>query len=130
MSCMDSEFESMIGLKKLSAVWRTRNDSSGENGIGFVLDNVAYIAWEDESDGYRSCMDRLQKEDGVVVPDSAFFAEQSVMATAEEDGNLLILTCVISGKQVMSVGTINYDDYYPMFTDEWMPQNLAANSVE
>ncbi len=95
----------------------------------FVLDGKTYTAIEDPSDGYRSHMRELQ-EGGVV---RNRFAPQRVVCrhrrTYEYGGesDVLVMTDVVTGKDVLTIGTENTDDYYPYFVADFSPENMACN---
>jgi hypothetical protein len=48
----------LVGLHTLSAV--ETGYAKDKNYISFILDGKTYTAWEDECDGFRSCMEALE----------------------------------------------------------------------
>jgi hypothetical protein len=97
-----------------------------------VLDGVIYIASEDPSDGYRSCLDRV-----IVSPSAEMtntFPPIRVLARKKEPGSCsddtLELVDLVTGKVVMEVGTDNTDDYYPSFVSNFSPENMATNQTK
>jgi hypothetical protein len=96
--------------------------------LTFVLDNKAYCAIEDPSDGYRSCM-----QDIVEVPVDRVknrFTPVPVMAThltkKRGDCDILVLTDLNATVVYLEVGTDNTDDYYPSFVWYFDPKTLTA----
>lgn len=133
--------DELIGEHKLSGVdYGTilPNDDNhfweAANTCTFILDNKTYIAVEDPSDGYRSSLAYLAEEDVEVkntfvphsvigkysdgTPDKAFVCE-----------DILTLTDVITGREVLEIGTCDVDDYYPSFVANFNPQALAINTT-
>jgi hypothetical protein len=97
--------------------------------IRFVLDGKTYMAVEDPNDGYRSSMRNIEESDSVV---SNTFPGVEVMAFMKKDaayGNddVLELMDTKNGKTILSVGTGNFDDYYPYWVAEFTPENMAIN---
>ena len=118
-SCLldkDITLEDLVVRHYLSGV-----DFDG-NDIIFVLDDIAFIAKENPHDGYRSSMDELDIHIGIVK--NRF---ENVQVIAELNGGVLSLIDCDNKKEVLRVGTENWDDYYPCFKNEWMPENLSLN---
>ena len=136
----DVDLESLVGEHELSGVDMgkttvTRYGSTEEaNNISFVLDGIVYTATEDPDDGYRSHMGSLAI--GGKVTNT--FAPQRVLCSyykgkiTESDYNtsneLLIARDVVTGKEVLRVGTSNTDDYYPWFTADFDPTAMGCNT--
>ena len=124
--------QSLCGLHKLSGVGRRgkRCDEyawrASINQFFFTLDGVTYAATEDENDGYRSCMDKLEILDEKPV---IMFDPIDVVCHMQKDDNsdILEMIDIRNGKTVLLVGTDYYDSYYPCFINEWIPENLAVN---
>lgn len=102
------------------------------NTMTFVLDGHAYLATEDPSDGYRSCM-----SDIVEVPNTVknTFAPCRVVGrhrTSSTYGSddILELIDVVTGEAVLEVGTENDDDYYPSYIANFMPERMAVNKPQ
>ena len=96
------------------------------NYIAFRLDNVTYRAYENESDGYRSFMEHIEIVEDIPkikLPD----VEVLCVYDEDESNNVIHLLDTATGKKVLSVGTRNYDDYYPCCIMEYHPENLACN---
>lgn len=133
------ELKTLTGIHKLSGVDRDRQAIKSEWGdynedcdvISFVLDGKTYTATEDPSDGYRSCMKSLLASN-IKVKNK--FKPHRVMCQMRGDSeygernDILDIVDVKTGKVVLSVGTGNYDDYYPYFVAEFNPENLAINA--
>ena len=130
--------ESLVGEHELSGVdtghvvledsW---NDGENASTLTFVLDGVTYTCTEDPSDGYRSSM-RSLVVGGVTVSNT--FAPQRVVCshtTESEYGDgadLLVMRDVVTGKDVLTIGTDNVDDYYPSFIANFDPTAMACNT--
>ena len=123
---------SLCGLHKLSGVER-RGVQSDEyawcalvNQFLFTLDGVTYAATEDENDGYRSCMGKLEILD---AKPAIMFDPIDVVCHMEtgDDCDILEMIDIRNGKTVLRVGTNYYDSYYPYFVNVWIPENLAVN---
>lgn len=101
--------------------------------IRFRLDGKVYVATEDPSDGYRSCMNDIVE----VIPPPAMqnvFAPQRVIArhhdvsTHGDGADILELVDAFTNKVVLEVGTDNKDVYYPSFVSSFHPENMACNA--
>lgn len=107
------------------------------NGIALDLDDLTVFVFEDPSDGCRSCATEPLI---VKAPLSSFGVSPEYIRapvlirrwTQSEygdgaDGVEFIDTR--NGKTILRLGTDNCDDYYPSFTCNWLPQNLADNAA-
>ena len=97
--------------------------------IKFALDGVNYLAIEDPSDGYRSYMYDLEVSD---APCKIHLPNIEVVCRMQEDNycernDVLEFIDVLNGKQILAVGTANYDDYYPYCVLEYTPENMSCN---
>lgn len=129
--------ESLVGEHELSGVDMTSDNMpgyfEGETYSGsvcrFVLDGKVYTATEDDNDGYRSSMKSLV-EGGFV---SNTFAPQRVVCSMRIEGEYgskdetLVMRDVVTGREVLEIGTDNTDDYYPSFVANFQPGNMACN---
>ncbi len=100
------------------------------NGYRFVLDGKTYCAIEDPSDGYRSMLQDLEITNDKV---DYTFEPQKVIGKMRSNGqysinDVLEFYDVVTGKQVLAIGTEDADDYYPCCVMEWSPENLAINN--
>jgi hypothetical protein len=136
---MSIELESLVGEHELSGVDYIKSeempseyDFSGPYSasvIRFVLDGKVYTAREDDNDGYRSCMRDLVE--GGEVKNT--FAPQRVLCSLRTEGTYgnkdytLVMRDVVTGKEVLEVGTDSTDDYYPSFVANFRPENMACN---
>lgn len=128
--------ESLVGEHMLSGVDFLQATEKDEysydyaNLCVFELDGKVYTCAEDESDGYRSSMKSLT-EGGTVTNR---FQPQHVlcsMQTEDEYGrvdDLLVMRDVVTGKDVLTIGTENTGDYYPSYVASFQPENMACNS--
>lgn len=96
------------------------------NCLNFTLDGKTYSAIEDESDGYRSSMSEIVVTDRKL---SNTFAPIKVLAgmQANKYNDILELRDTKNGKVILSVGTDNEDNWYPLFVASWVPENASVN---
>lgn len=97
----------------------------------FRLDGVVYVAVEDPSDGYRSMMNDLVIDNDATMK-NVFVGCDVICRHIEnsdyQDDDILELVDVKTEKVVLTVGTGNYNDYYPYFVAEFDPTAMAVNS--
>ena len=119
--------EKLAGLHILSGVEtgfiseQKYGDCVNCNYIAFVLDGKKYMAVEDPSDGYRSCMDYLTVDKGTlnnIIPDTQVFITVDDIAK---------FYSVANNQIIMEVGTDNEIAYYPHFVAYFKPENLPVN---
>ena len=134
---MSIELESLVGEHELSGVDYIQSEEFptpwGSTYHGsvcrFVLDGKVYTAREDDNDGYRSAMEDLTE--GGEVKNA--FPPQRVLCSMRTEGkygstdHVLVMRDVVTGKEVLEVGTDNTDDYYPSFVANFRPENMACN---
>lgn len=126
----------LVGTHMLSGVDRlyekvesySRYDPDSGEVFRFELDGVTYGAHEDPSDGYRSMMSHLSTYED--RPANIFEPVQveAVMRDCKREryyGGCEILDLVYNGEVILSVGTDDYDDYYPYFVARWDPTPLG-----
>lgn len=127
------KLKDLVGIHCLSGVdLSVINDSGYDcNCVKFTLDGVTYCAVEDPDDGYRSYCGEL------VVSDSSCrfqFPALQVLCTMQFEGlwgdDVLLFTDVITGKEVLAVGTEDLNDYYPVCVMRYTPENMAHNKKE
>lgn len=125
------ELKDLVGKHLLSGVdmgtgGLLDEDVEYSNYIKFILDKVTYIAIEDPSDGYRSCMKEIR-----ISPSSVTntFTPIEVLGVLPELSNedILKLYDTQNGKLIIEVGTNNMDDYYPLFVGNFNPENMSIN---
>lgn len=99
------------------------------NYIKFTLDGVTYLAIENPDDGYRSYMNELEvSEEPCKIKLPNIEVVCTMMGdTKYESNDVLQFVDVLSGKEIMSVGTENYNDYYPYCHLEYHPENMYCN---
>lgn len=96
----------------------------------FRLDGEVYNVVEDPDDGYRSSMREIVKTDSEM---SNVFGPVSVIGRMRETSQygdraeVLQLIDVENGCIILEAGTDSVDDYYPVFVDSFMPENMAVN---
>lgn len=98
--------------------------------INFVLDGQTYTATEDPCDGWRSCMRDIVKSEYKV---KNTFGPCRVIGTMRENDYLynydvLDFVDAKTGLAVLSVGTRDFDDYYPCWVASFSPENMAINA--
>lgn len=115
----EPELSDFIGEHYLSCVQFDGND------IIFVLDNIAFIAIENPSDGYRSALDGCKIFTGTIDAKNIF---PPVKVSVTQDVEILDFIDIITKKVVMKIGTDESDTYYPIFLNKWYPENLYLNN--
>lgn len=131
------ELKDLVGKHILSGVQIgtiKSNDPWYEDAqtISFELDGVTYMAVEDPSDGYRSCMDDLlvtDRKPSTRLPDIEVLATHQDKDSYGSSDDILVIRDIKNGKKILEVGTSNCDDYYPCFICEWIPKNLSVNEL-
>ena len=132
------ELTDLVGYHRLSGVdmlnesikstWGVRYDDC--QVINFILDGITYSAIEDPNDGYRSSMDEIRMDSGIV---SNTFPEQEVLCMHVTKGkysgedDILEFRNVNTGAVIMRIGTENVDDWYPGFVCDWNPEEMDIN---
>ena len=98
------------------------------NYIKFTLDGVNYLAIEDPCDGYRSRMQELEVSN---IPCKIPLPNIKVVCRMREEGrfgnDVLEFIDSQNDKQILAVGTDNYDDWYPYCVLEYSPENMSCN---
>lgn len=100
--------------------------------IRFRLNGKVYVATEDPSDGYRSCMNDIVEVTPPPVMQNTFVPLRVVARHRDvceygDGADILELVDVVTNKIVLEVGTDNKDDYYPSFVSAFHPENMACN---
>jgi len=116
ISLLDTDFtiEDLTGPALLSGA------EDNEHGFVFIINDIPFVAIEDENDGYRSMLGELKVYTGYVG--NTFLPVEVEGGVIDE---LLTFTSVKTGKVVLEVGTDGSDSYYPIFIHNWMPENLV-----
>jgi hypothetical protein len=99
--------------------------------VSFRLNDKVYVAIEDPSDGYRSCLEDLFVS---TDPVTNVFPAVRVIGRMKEHSHygqneILELVDAVTGGVVLEVGTENSDDYYPGFVGSFSPENMATNAA-
>jgi hypothetical protein len=97
-------------------------DFYGVDCYSFKLDDCVFEAVEDESDGYRSCMEEIRMKDdtsGLIFLDQPL-ARVRIEKTCEghyggNDADGFALVDLKDGFVWLKFGTDHADDYYPSF---------------
>ena len=95
----------------------------------FTLDDVHYAAEEDEDDGYRSSLDEIRQSNDPSDAPVNTFQPQPVLATINDDGEIVTFVDEATGKPVLVIGTDHADDLYPCFVANFTPENMACNAT-
>lgn len=97
----------------------------------FRLDGKCYIATEDPNDGYRSSMRELAiSEDAEmknVFEPLKVIGHHRTKVEYGDEGDVLELIDVVTGKTVIEVGTSAFDEYYPLYVASFHPEAMAHN---
>lgn len=107
------------------------------NGCAIELDDVTVFVFEDPSDGYRSSASEPLIVKAplysfgcdpvyVRVPVLVRLWQTSDFGDGAEGIELIDRR---NGKTVLYLGTDNINDYYPSYTCDWRPQDLADNAL-
>ena len=105
----------------------------GVGGLNeFKLGPTVYEAMEDENDGYRSALEDVVV---VVAPTNHYPKERIALVRVEEADDVrgIRLVDVCTGHIWLTVGTDDYEDWYPCFVFRYEPDpsrvvpNLEAN---
>lgn len=130
------ELKDLIGKRVLTGVDFEEiagdEDNYYENSsvCRFCLDGVVYVAAEDPSDGYRSCMKDITVSENAEIKNSFEGVEVLAIYVSKEgydDADILSLLDTATAKEVLRVGTRNTDDYYPCYVANFQPENMAIN---
>jgi len=92
-----------------------------------VLDRKTYTAIEDPTDGYRSAMKEIKESKAIVKNKFSPVKVMGIMRPNSLD-ELIDFYDIKTDKIVLSVGTHDYSDYYPMFVAEFTPENMIINN--
>lgn len=132
-------WEDICGNRELRAI---RTDirhpfQSEANGVALDLGDMTVFVFEDPSDGYRS-----RSAEPLIAKTSLYsfgcnpeyirapvlirLWERSEYGGAAEGVEFIDTR---NGKTILRLGTDNSDGYYPSFTCDWQPQNLAENAA-
>ena len=102
----------------------TEADFYGVDNVFFKLGDTVYEAVEDESDGYRSCLDEIRiasDAEGLI-----FFRNPLARVRVEDRGTDSqegwLLRDVVDSHIWLEIGTDNNDDYYPYFIFRYYPK--------
>lgn len=133
---MSIELKDLCGKHILSGIevgekgFETRWDGIQERSyVKFTLDSIHYLAVKDPNDGYRSYMEELQTTD---EPCEVPLPNVEVVCHMKEDdkwvnNDVLVFVDAVNGKEILSIGTENYDDYYPYCVLHYTPENMSCN---
>lgn len=100
------------------------------NTIRFRLDDIVYIATEDAEDGYRSCLGEIERsccEITNTFPAIEVIARQ-IKSEYDDSIDIVELIDIVNDKIVLRVGTDYSDSYYPVFVNEFSPENMSTNT--
>lgn len=130
------ELESLVGEHILSGIetgqrtWLNCFGSEEDTEyIKFTLDDKTYLAIENPDDGYRSYMEDLEivdEECEVKIPNIRVCCHMRD-SNRYEKHDVLVFVDIANGKEILAVGTGNFDDYYPYCVFEYTPENMSCN---
>lgn len=134
---LPSSWDELCGPQTLRAI---RTDirhpfDANASGVALDLENFTVLVFEDPSDGYRSCAaDPMVSRAPLYALgcDPEYIRAPCTVTrwTGSEYGggaDGVEFFDTRNGKCILRLGTDSVDDYYPGFTCDWMPQNLAEN---
>jgi hypothetical protein len=93
------------------------------DGHSFRVGDLTFEAVEDSMDGYRSSLKHFRVVDNI----RPTFRENIRFEEAEGEYTDGIQLVNDIGSVILTVGTSNYDDYYPFFVFEYNPERLTSN---
>lgn len=99
--------------------------------IRFRLDGIVYMAVEDATDGYRSCMKNIESgnwEMKNVFTPIHVIARHVTEGPYCRDDDILELIDINTEKVVLRIGTENYNDYYPCCILYFDPTAMVTNT--
>lgn len=140
----ESDFSSLIGKRELSGVQFVDGKLISRKykycqAVLFILDDVVYAAIENPDDGYRSYLEKILVIDDEIVISQITnrFTPQKVQVTyIEELGysgqRVLYFDSVNNAKrlEVLIIGTMWDDNYYPYCVMNFYPENMEVNQNE
>lgn len=123
--------EDFVGIHELSGVEqiKTTVDGTDVNGVLFRIDNVTYLVYEDEVDGYRSHCSEVAVHHGPMR--YTFPPQKLIFEMADSypnENHVLVGRNLATWAIVFEIGTENTDDYYPWFQFTWRPEHLPNNA--
>lgn len=107
------------------------------NGIAVQFDEMTVLVFENPDDGYRSSANEpiIMNAPLYSLGCSPEYIHAPVLVrgwTTSQYGDGCDGIEVIdtrNGKTVLTLGTDNVNDYYPSYTADWRPQDLAENAA-
>lgn len=95
------------------------------DGHSFRVGDLTFEAVEDEMDGYRSSLKHLRVVDNI----RPTFREN--IHIEESFGEYIDGIQLVNevGLIILTIGTRNYDDYYPCFVFRYNPERLTYNAT-
>lgn len=99
------------------------------NYIKFTIDDTTYMALEDPDDGYRSYMHELKVVEETCQTKLPNILVRCFMRKSSDyqKDDVLVFVDVKSRKEILHVGTANYDDWYPYCVLDYRPENMFCN---
>lgn len=109
---------------------------STANGVALDLDDLTVLVFENPEDGYRSCSAAPLVAKGSLYEFGCQpnYIRAPVLIrrwTKSEHGAADGLEFIDrrNGKTILLLGTDESDNFYPQYTCDWRPLNLADNAV-
>lgn len=91
------------------------------NAIIFVLDNTAYIATEDPSDGYRSTLDSIELYTKPLSSTTLLLPDIPVICRKQLNND--VIEFLEDTHLWLEIGTDRSDDYYPRYVADFWPRS-------
>jgi len=133
------DWDELCGERELRAIKTDVRHPFDADASGVALDlgDITVFAFENPSDGYRSCAASLLIAKGSLYefgcsPDYLRVPVLISRWTKSEGGyeaDGVEFRDKRNGKVILVLGTDNSNDDYPSFTCDWRPQDLADNAV-
>lgn len=131
------ELRDLVGLSKLSGVDffeevvkdRHYGDYTDCCVCLFNLNGITYKAIEDPDDGYRGMLKEVSILKDYKLKNT--FQPVDVVCEIQKDeynNKLIKFYDILTYKLVLEVGTVGYDDGYPMFVASFHPENMIINA--
>ena len=126
------KLDDLVGEYWLSGVDfidETRNHEPAQH-CDFVLDGMMYRAEEDPSDGYRSCMNQIVCRGPIKATNSFKGCRVKGVRIHTSSEDVVSFKDADTGVEVLRIGTVQYDEYYPSFVAEFHPEHMSAFEAE
>ena len=86
-----------------------------------------FVVSENPDDGYRSSMDYILVNPFNFLIAEEYLADITIKKLEENDHEIIEIYDKGNNKLILRFGTEDWNDYYPCFIREWIPENLYIN---